>query len=91
MARVRLTPYLPGINEVLKSDGVVKRINQQGAKAAERCNAMAQNFSHKEGLPEYKSAPVMKSFVAASLVYTANAEAGLDNLRNNTLKKGCGV
>lgn len=91
MARLDLRPNLSGINEVMKSPGVASLINAQGAKAAARCNSMAHDFSHSAGSPRYASEPVMMSFVAASRVYVANAEAGLDNLRNNTLKKGCGV
>lgn len=91
LKRLKLEPYLPGINEVMKQPGVASLIAAQGERAAARCNAMAREYRGTGEEPVYGSEQVTKRYVAAAVVYAANRAAGLDNLKNNTLKKGCGV
>ena len=85
-----LKPCMSGINEILKSAGVATLIAGQGEKAAARCNSIATQPSHAKEAPLYLSETVQKSYVVASRVYVGNAAAYVDNLRNNTLKRGCG-
>lgn len=86
MARVvNLRPVLSGINAVLKSGAVASMVSQQAQAASARCNALSGTAR-----AEYGSEPVELRYVAGARVYAANPAAVHDNLRNNTLKKGCG-
>lgn len=87
----KVRPVMSGVNAVLKSDGVAALINAQGERAAARCNAMAERLPRMQDDPLYESEPVQTRYVAAARVHIANGEAAVDNYRNNTLKKGCGV
>lgn len=87
----KVVPVMSGVNAVLKSEGVAAMVNAQGERAAARCNAMAQRLKRMKQAPRYEAEPVQTRYVAASRVHIANGEAYVDNLRNNTLKKGCGV
>lgn len=87
---VRVEPVMSGVRAVLKSQGVTALVAQQGSKAAARCNSLAHTTSHMARAPRYESETVGLRYLNASRVYVANGEAHVDNLRNNTLKKGCG-
>lgn len=87
---VRVEPVMSGVRAVLKSQGVTSLVEQQGRKAASRCNSMAQQTSHMSRAPSYGCETVSMRYLNAARVYVANGEAHVDNLRNNTLKKGCG-
>ncbi len=91
MAKVlSMRPVMSGVRQVLKSQGVAALINQQGERAAARCNSLA-HLERAKQQPRYAATPKTMSYVSASLVHADNAEAYVDNLRHNTLKKGCGV
>lgn len=93
-SRVRVVPVMSGVREVLKSPGVTAMLGEQAAKAAARCNAMCDPGLKRAGA-RYDAATVRRGYTAGGLVYESGAEngrlAGLDNARNNTLRKGCGV
>lgn len=95
MARaVKVRILLAGVREVLKSEGVAAMLGSQAAKAAARCNALCDPQLKRAGA-EYVSETVQRGFTAGGLVRIGGAEDGkfarIDNHRNNTLKKGCGV
>lgn len=85
---------MAGIREVLKSPGVEQMLGRQAEKAAARCNALCDPKLKKQGA-RYEAASVQRGYTAGGLVYVAGAKngrlAGIDNARNNTLKKGCGI
>ena len=83
---VDLKPYMPGINDILRSRKLDSLLEEVASKKTARCNKRAQI----EGA-EYAYEIVSRKYVRAAMVFTANYEAGVDNKRNNTLKKGCGV
>lgn len=93
-SRVRVTPVMAGVREVLKSPGVAALLGEQAAKAAARCNAMCDPGLKRAGA-RYEAATVQRGYTAGGLVFESGAEngrlAGLDNARNNTLRKGCEV
>lgn len=92
--RVRIKHVDSGVRAVLKSDGVKAMLESQAAAAAARCNALCSPAFRHAGA-RYESKGVQRCYTAGGLVYEAGEEngryAGLDNLRNNTLKKGCGL
>ena len=83
-----------GGREILKSSGVRSLLSQQGEAAASRCNALCSSSMKKAGA-RYDCEIVERSYVAAARVHVSGEEDGkfalIDNYRNNTLKKGCGV
>lgn len=83
-------PIMSGVRAVLKSQGVTAMVASQGQKAVARCNSMAVQTSHMSKSPRYESETVSMRYLNAARVYIGNGEAKVDNLRNNTLKKGCG-
>lgn len=92
--RVRVRHVDSGVHAVLKSDGVKAMLESQAAAAAARCNALCDPGLRRAGA-RYESKGVLRGYTAGGLVYEAGERngrlAGLDNLHNNTLKKGCGV
>ena len=77
-----------GVVDVLKSGGVTGMLDEQGAGYAARCDSLAR-LPH--GHPEYDVQVKPLSWCNGVRVGVANTDAYLDNLRNNTLKKGCGI
>lgn len=77
-----------GVVSITKSDGVTGMLYKQGAGYAARCNSLA---SLPHGHPEYDVQVKPLSWCNGVRVGVANADAYIDNLRNNTLKKGCGI
>ena len=89
MRRVgRIKPIERGIVEITKGGAVSSMLMAQGEKAAARCNALA-HLSH--GNPVYECQLKMLGKTASARVGVANTDAYIDNLKHNTLKKGCGV
>lgn len=89
MRRVgRIKPVERGIVEITTGGAVSSMLMAQGEKAAARCNALA-HLPH--GKPEYDCQLKMLNKTASARVGVANADAYIDNLKHNTLKKGCGV
>ena len=93
-SRVRIRHVDSGVRAVLKSDGVKAMLEPPAAAAAARCNALCDPALKRAGA-RYESRGVQRGYTAGGLVYEAGKRdgrlAGLDNLRNNTLKKGCGL
>ena len=90
MARVHVRLVPSGHRAVLKSDGVARMLGAQAAAAAARCNAMCDPGFRRSGA-EYASDTVQRGYTAGGVVFCKTREAGLDNLKNNTLKKGVGI
>lgn len=95
MARaVRVRHLKRGVREVLKSDGVAAMLGGQAERAAVRCNALCDPQLRRAGA-EYVAETVQRGFTAGGLVRVGGEGGGkfarIDNYRNNTLKKGCGV
>lgn len=90
----RVKPVMGGVWDVLKSSGVRSLVASQANKAAARCNAMMDPQLKKAG-GLYEASTKELAFVVAGKVSVAGAESGkfavIDNRRNNTLKKGCGI
>lgn len=92
MARkAKVRANIAGVREVLKSDGVAAMLGTQAKDAAARCNDLYSIHPRKPRIAPYGSKTVQRKFTAGGLVYTATALGAEDNLRNNTLKKGCGI
>lgn len=89
--RVRVSPIPGGIVRVLKSPGVYAMVRDSGDAAAARCNAIARRPSGASKAPVYESRVKPLRYLYGAVVHTANGEAHVDNLRSNTLRKGCGV
>lgn len=85
-----------GVRAVLKSDGVAALLGAQAARAAARCNSLCDPELRRGGA-RYSSETVQRGYTAGGLVYAAGSDdearrlTRIDNFRNNTLKKGCGV
>lgn len=92
--RVRVRANLAGVREVLKSDSVASMLGEQAARAAARCNALCDPRMRRAGA-EYVAETVQRGYTAGGLVRIGGADDGkfarIDNYRNNTLKKGCGI
>ena len=89
-----IRPVMAGVREVLKSEKVASMLGEQAEKAAARCNALCDPQMRSAGA-EYVAETVQRGYTAGGLVSVGGAEGGkfarIDNYRNNTLKKGCGV
>ena len=83
-----IKPVERGIVEITKGGAVASMLMAQGEKAAARCNALA-HLPH--GNPVYDCQLKMLDKTASARVGAANPDACIDNLKHNTLKKGCGV
>ena len=79
-----------GIVGITKGAAVQSMLMAQGEAAAARCNSMAR-LPHGSSAPLYDCQLKMLDRTASARVGVANREAYVDNLRHNTLKKGCGV
>lgn len=90
-SRVKVKAHLPGVREVLKSDGVAAMLGKQAEKAAARCNALYSIHPRHPTIQPYGSKIVQRGYTAGGLVFTATDLGAKDNLKNNTLKKGCGI
>lgn len=92
----RIRHIKSGVRRILKSEGVAAMLGGQAKRAATRCNDMCDPDLRRAGA-RYSSATVRRGFTAGGLVYIdgegseAKKLAAIDNFRNNTLKKGCGV
>lgn len=84
----KIKPVTAGIVEITKGGGVSNLLMQQGAKCASRCNSIA-HLPH--GNPVYDVQLKMLDRTASARVGVANVDAYVDNLKHNTLKKGCGI
>lgn len=92
MARlVGKVDYIPsGGSAVLRQPGVTSMLRSQAEAAASRCNSMA-HLGHASEPPRYEAAQKNLRWFTGYTVSAANDEAGIDNLKHNTLKKGCGI
>ncbi len=94
MGRVKVKPVMNGVREVLKSPGVTEMLESQAKVAAARCNQMCSAQMRNAGA-EYVASTKTLKYSAAGLVSCGGEEDGkfarIDNYRNNTLKKGCGI
>ncbi len=83
-----------GGRAILKSSGVRSLISRQGEKAASRCNRLCSAEMKAKGA-RYDCEIVELTYVVAARVHVSGEGEGrfalIDNFRNNTLKKGCGV
>ena len=84
----RVKHIASGVVSITKSNGVTGMLYEQGSGYAARCNSLA---SLPHGNPEYDVQVKPLSWCNGVRVGVANADAYIDNLRNNTLKKGCGI
>ena len=92
MARaVRVRANLAGVREVLKSPGVEAMLAAQARRAADRCNALYSSHPRDPRIPPYGSMGVQRKLTAGGLVFARTELGRKDNLRNNTLRKGCGI
>ena len=83
--------YLPsGGSEVLRQSGVVSLLRQQAVGMASTCNSIA-GLHGASTRPRYIAEPKGVTYFEGYLVKCDNTEAYIDNLRNNTIKKGCGI
>ena len=93
-SRVKVTHIPSGVRAVLKSDGVAGMLGQQAERAAARCNALCDPALRRGGA-RYEASVKQMGFTAGGVVRPAGAKDGLlariDNARNNTMKKGCGL
>lgn len=90
----RIEPIMSGVREILNGPGVQSMLTAQTARAAARCNAMMDpQMRHAGG--EYTASSKRVKNVTCGRVGVGGREDGkfahIDNHRNNTLKKGCGV
>ncbi len=88
----KIQPVMRGVNSVLKCDYVAGLLGQQAEKCAAACNRL-YSASHTEA-PEatpYVAEIVQRRFTAGGLVRVNGVQAYRDNLKRNTLKKGCGI
>lgn len=82
---------MPGVRETLKSAPVCSMLATAGESAAARCNALYSIYPKVTRIPPYGSKVVQRNYTAGALVYTATSLGAKDNMKNNTLKKGCGL
>lgn len=94
MKRVRCRPVMGGVRATLKDPAVQSMLHQAAASRASRCNALCDPGLRRLGA-EYEVVDQIRGYTAVSLVVASGARDGeyarIDNFRNNTLKKGCGV
>lgn len=78
-----------GIIETLKSSGVKQFLKGQADAACSRCNA-AYSYKVDPDIEPYGSNVEEHRVAAVGRIYTYTELGRLDNLENNTLKKGTG-
>ena len=88
MAR-RVTPNRSGIIQTLKSHGVKSFLKGQADSARARCNA-AYSSKVDPDIEPYGSNVEEHRVTAVGRIFTYTELGRLDNLENNTLKKGTG-
>nr|DAZ47246.1 MAG TPA: hypothetical protein [Caudoviricetes sp.] len=88
MAR-RVTPNRSGIIQTLKSPGVKSFLKGQADAARARCNA-AYSYKVDPDIEPYGSNVEEHRVTAVGRIFTYTELGRLDNLENNTLKKGTG-
>ena len=88
MAR-RVTPNRSGIIQPLKSHGVKSFLKGQADSARARCNA-AYSYKVDPDIEPYGSNVEEHRVTAVGRIFTYTELGRLDNLENNTLKKGTG-
>lgn len=95
MARaVEVKHIQSGVRKCLKEDDVGDLLYAQAVKAAAQCNSM-MSLDLKQRGAAYVAERKALGFSAGAVVRTGGKYNGyltaLDNAKNNTLKKGCGV
>lgn len=87
-----LVPLTRGVRATLKSPEVASMLARQASRAADRCNALCSPELRGKGA-RYDSEVVQRGYTAGGVVFPSGKRdgyyAGIDNRRNNTLKKGC--
>lgn len=89
-SRVKVEAYMPGIRETLKAPGIASLLGSQAKAAAARCNSM-YGLSTTPRIEPYGGLASERRFSAVGVVFTRTKLGQIDNLLNNTLKKGCGI
>lgn len=88
----KIYPVMGGVRSVLKSDYVAGLLGQQAEKCAAACNRLyAANHDKAPDSPPYVARVVRRGFTAGGLVRIDTWQGYHDNLKRNTLKKGCGI
>lgn len=95
MARaVEVRHLQAGVRECLKQPGVEGLLLKQAQAAAGRCNSMMSRDLAARGA-EYAAERKPLGYSSGAVVRCGGAYGGylaaIDNAKNNTLKKGCGV
>lgn len=85
----RVTPSRSGIIQTLKSNGVKSFLKGQADSARARCNA-AYSYKDDPDIEPYGSNVEEHRVTAVGRIFTYTELGRLDNLENNTLKKGTG-
>lgn len=80
---------MAGVRDVLRQQGVASLLEGQAQRAASRCNSLYALDTEPYTDP-YGSGVVTLAHNAAGVVYTRTKMGRIDNMKNNTLKKGCG-
>lgn len=82
MSKVRIELNLPGINEIMKSEGVQELLQQCGQQVANTASAM-------DGA-EYAASTHTINWIAVTNVFPDSRDAAHKNFKNNTLLKALG-
>lgn len=82
MSKARIELNLPGINEVMKSEGVQELLQQCGQQVAGNASAM-------DGA-EYSASTHTINWIAVTNVFPDSRDAAHKNFKNNTLLKALG-
>ena len=86
----RIQPVMVGVRSVLKSDVVAQMLGMQAKRAAARCCAL-YSLKGTPTVTPYVGEIVQRGYTAGGLVRVNSPSAVVDNRKNNTLKKGCGI
>lgn len=89
MARAVVKVNVAGVRAVLKSAGVRSLLSREVKDAQARCNA-AYSLGTMPRVEPYGSNVEAHRVTAVGRVWTRTKLARIDNLKNNTLKKGTG-
>lgn len=89
MASASVKVNQAGVRSVLKSPGVRSLLGREAEAAQARCNA-AYSLSTDPRVEPYGSNVEDHRVAAVGRVWTRTKLARVDNLKNNTLKKGSG-
>lgn len=86
----RIQPVMGGVRSVLKSEGVAQMLGVQAQRAAARCCSL-YSLKGTPTVTPYVAEIVQRGYTAGGLVRVNSPSAVVDNRRNNTLRKGCGI